>query len=128
MELLIERIFAPAFVLVGVSHLLHAKRWAEMFVRIRETGFGGFIVAVLTLPLGLFLIVTHSRWVLDWPLLLTLAGWGMTIKSVVYLLRPQVFDRVLEHGRHAGAYVPAGLLMTVCGAMLSYQAWFQSGR
>ena len=38
----------------------------------------------------------QSIWTWDWPLFLTIAGWGKTIKSAAYLLIPQLADRMLE--------------------------------
>ena len=79
----IEAIVAPTFLVMGLSHLVQPRLWARFFEAVRLTGLAAVIVPLYTLPLGLVLIVTHNVWTLGWPLLLTIAGWAMTIKSAL---------------------------------------------
>src|SRR5690349_10978403 len=91
----IERIFGPAFLVMGLSHLLQPQLWVRFFGLVPQSGPAAIIIPLYTLPFGLFLIATHNIWSCDWPLFLTIAGWGMTIKSTLYLLIPGLADRAL---------------------------------
>ena len=55
-----------------------------------------FVIPLFTLPFGLLLVTTHNIWKWELPLFLTIAGWGMTIKSAAYLLTPGLADRALS--------------------------------
>ncbi len=39
---------------------------------------------------GIAIILNHNVWVADWPVLITLFGWASVIKSVMYLMAPQI--------------------------------------
>jgi general stress protein CsbA len=71
METVVERVFAPAWLVFGISHALHPKLFAELFAEIRRSRFAGLIIGAYTLPAGLLLIVCHNVWVWDWPVLVT---------------------------------------------------------
>ena len=48
----------------------------------------GLVIGTLTLPLGLFVVLTHNIWVLGWPVVVTVCGWGWTVKAMIYMVRP----------------------------------------
>ncbi len=125
MEIILQRVLAPIFLIVGVSHVLHPYRWADFFMRLKQTGQAAFVIAILTMPLGMLIVVGHNRWEWDWPLFLTLAGWGMTVKSAVYLLWPQLTEWVIRKGceERSNGFRVAGLLMAFFGGVLSWKAF-----
>jgi hypothetical protein len=78
-----------------------------------------------TLPVALVLIVGHNVWVWDWPVFLTIAGWGMTIKSALYLVAPRLADRMLEKkmAKSPRSFQIVGAVMAIVGAILTWQSW-----
>ncbi len=121
----VQAVVAPAFLLMGLSHLVQPRLWVRFFEVVRQTGVAACIIPMYTLPLALVLIVGHNVWVWDWPLFLTIAGWGMTIKCTLHLLVPGFADRVLEKNmaKTARGYQVAGAIMTFFGGILTWQAW-----
>jgi hypothetical protein len=128
MDWYIQAIYGPLILIFGLSHLVRPRLWADFFIAMKRTGFAPLIIGMYTLPTGLILIVLHNRWVLDWPLFITLSGWGMTIKSVVYLLYPEAPDRLVAEperllGRHYRVFRAGGLAMILFGGILTWQAF-----
>ena len=123
-ETLIERWFAIGFLIFGLSHLLHPAKWAAVFLPLRERETGPLLLALFYLPLGLVVVLGHNVWVWGIPVVVTLAGWGMILKSVVYLLLPRALSRVMPTGnRMERAFRIGGALGMVLGALLIYD-WF----
>lgn len=123
-ETLIERWFAIGFLVFGLSHLLYPAKWAALFLPLRERETGGFLLALFNLPLGLLVVLGHNVWILGIPVVVTLAGWVMVLKSVVYLLFPRALSRVMPTDeRMANAFRMAGALSILLGALLIYD-WF----
>jgi hypothetical protein len=123
--LVIDAIFGPAFLIIGLSHLLQPNLWVRFFATVKQTGVAAAIIPLYTLPFGLVLIATHNIWTLDWPLFLTIAGWGMTIKSAAYLLVPTLADRMLEKkmATTTRGYQFVGGLSVFFGAIITWQSW-----
>jgi hypothetical protein len=95
LELLIERWFAIGWLVFGLSHLLHPAKWAALFMLLRDRETGGLLVGTFNLLLGLFVILGHNVWTWGLPVIVTLAGWLMTLKSIIYLLFPRALDLVM---------------------------------
>jgi uncharacterized membrane protein len=124
--ILIQRWFAIGFLIFGLSHLLYPAKWAALFMPLRESATGGLWLGTLNLLLGLFVILAHNVWTWGIPVIVTLAGWIMTLKSIVYLLFPRALARVMpaDVGMQR-AFRVAGALGLVLGTMLAYDSFWQ---
>ena len=120
----IAKAYAFALVLYGLSHLFHPARWAALFLGLRDRPEGGLLIGLLTLPLGLLMVVGHNIWVLDLPVLITVAGWMMLIKATVYVLAPQTFLKAspASHEVFVRGFRKIGVVMTLLGAVLLVDA------
>ena len=123
----IQAVIAPGFLLMGLSHVVQPQLWVQFFEAVRNTGLAAVIVPLYTLPIGLLLIAGHNVWTWDWPLVLTIAGWGMTIKSAAYLLVPGFADRALSKkmATTPRSFQIVGAPMVVIGAILTWHAWMR---
>lgn len=118
-----ETAVAFVFVLVGLSHVLHGRRWASFFEPIFENEGGPFLIAILTLPLGLAIVATHNVWSWDCGILFTLYGWCALIKGTLYLIVPQVpFKVATKRIRTPRHFAYAGIVLMVWGAAIGYDA------
>ena len=125
-ETLIERWFAIGWLIFGLSHLLYPAKWAALFLPLRERETGGLLLALFNLPLGLVVVLGHNIWVWGIPVAVTVAGWVMILKSVVYLLFPRALSRVMPTDeRMESAFRIAGAVSMLLGALLSYDSFYQ---
>jgi hypothetical protein len=124
--LLVERWFAIGWLIFGLSHLLYPARWAALFLPLRERGTGGLLVATFNLPLGLAVVLVHNIWVWDLPVIVTLAGWLMIVKSLAYLFFPRAQSVVMPDGtRMERGFRIAGAVAIVLGALLVYDSFYR---
>jgi hypothetical protein len=123
--LTVQSVVAPAFLLLGLSHVVQPQLWVRFFEVLRATGIAAFIIPMYTLPVGLVLIAGHNVWTWDWPVFLTIAGWGMTIKSALYLVAPSLADRMLEKkmAKSPRSFQIFGAIMAIFGAIITWQSW-----
>jgi uncharacterized protein YjeT (DUF2065 family) len=89
MEVGIERLAALAFIVTGLSHVAAPRAWTRFFINMRQQGeAAGLLNAYLHMPLGLLIVSFH--WVWNGPgLLVTLVGWALTLKGILYFLWPE---------------------------------------
>lgn len=127
MALFIERYFAITLLAVGLSHMALARQWRDFFLLLKGTGVAGIIIAMYTFPLGLFIVLGHNIWVFDLPVIVTVCGWGMTIKSASYALIPGQAERVIPSGANAHRkYFAGGFGALAIGALLLYHSFFRA--
>ncbi|WP_165228110.1 hypothetical protein [Aquisphaera insulae] len=127
MSAYIDALVAPMLLIACLSHASQPKLWAEFFRVLTRTGVAPLIIGMYTLPIGLLVVVGHNRWAWDWPVMVTVAGWGMTLKSILYMIVPGVSERMLARAdrckRGFGVFRVVGLVGAVPCAVLTWQAF-----
>jgi uncharacterized protein YjeT (DUF2065 family) len=131
LDLLIARWVALLWLVCGLSHAVAPARWVALLWPLRERDTGGLILAAMSLPVGLVIVLGHNVWVLDVPVIITVAGWLTTIKSVAYLVFPRAHRSVMRSserltgGRPERGFRIIGVVMMVLGAVTAYDAFFR---
>jgi hypothetical protein len=122
MERSVEVLAIILFGVVGLSHLLQPKVWAEFFILLRGKGeAGAFVDGLLHLPLAGVIIGFHNVWS-GIPVVLTLVGWGYLIKSLLRFCLPKqgltMMARVSVE--RSWEFQVAGALLMVLAGILGY--------
>jgi uncharacterized protein YjeT (DUF2065 family) len=123
-DILIARWLGIFWIIVGLSHLLHPAKWASLLLPLRDRDTGGFILAGMSLPIGLVIILGHNIWVWDIPVIVTVAGWMTSLKSVIYLLFPSAHTRVMSSSVRLELGIRlVGMPIMILGALVAYDAF-----
>ena len=128
MQLLTEQFVAVTLLATGLSHALQPRRWVGLFADLMARPDAALYIGVFTLPLGLLVVLTHNVWVLGLPVVVTVLGWGWTVKGCLYLLLPQTLDRFRDAATGARGprnYVLVGTLMAALGLVLAWHAFLR---
>ncbi len=89
MEVAITKLAIACFFIIGVSHIAQPRAWAQFFINMHSRGNAGSLqLALLHFPLGVLIIAFHNVWH-GWPIILTLIGWGLVLKSFLYFVFPK---------------------------------------
>lgn len=73
-------------VIVSLFILCHYEQVKSITAEILGQRSLFFIVAIITLILGLLMVASHNIWVMGWPVIITLISWLVLISSIVRLL------------------------------------------
>lgn len=88
MESAIEKLAIVNFFVIGLSHIVQPRVWAQFFIDIREKGLAGsFIAAFIHFPLGALIVAFHNVWH-GAPMILTFIGYCLVLKSLFYFVFP----------------------------------------
>ncbi|MFH1533864.1 MAG: hypothetical protein ABID64_02950 [Nitrospirota bacterium] len=121
----IAEIAGPALLLMGLSILLHAKAWQRLADKWQKDHLSLFPIMLLTTLLGLVVIGMYNVWEFNVWLIVTVLGWAMLVKGVVYFLIPgSALKGVVGLGKNLGLLYVGGLVWAVAGAALGYYAYF----
>lgn len=122
MELAIEKLVALCCFAIGLSHVAQPRAWAELFIQWREKGNAGvFYTALLHFGLGAIIVAFHNVW-RGIPVIVTLLGWGWTVKGLVYLVYPPHGMKMLKRVslERAWEFVVAGVVLIAFGSVITY--------
>lgn len=95
METAVEKLVAISFAVIGLSHVVQPRAWAEFFIRFRQKGEAGSLqLGLLYLPVALLIVAFHNVWH-GLAIIVTFIGWAQLVKSLVYLAWPRHGLRML---------------------------------
>lgn len=122
MELAINKLAIISFFVIGVSHIVQPRAWAQYFIDMRDKGaVGSFQSALLHFPMGVLIVSFHNVWT-GLPIVLTLVGWGLVLKSFIYFVFPGHGMRMLERVtiERSWGFVVAGIFSVGLSGLLLY--------
>ena len=122
MERSVEVFAIILFGVLGLSHILQPKAWADFFILLRGKGeAGAFVDGLVNLPLAAVIIGFHNIWS-GIPVVLTLVGWGLLIKSLIRFCAPKLGLRVMARVsvERAWEFQVAGAGLLALGGLLGY--------
>ena len=124
-SLFIARLAGPVLVVAGLAALINPKLLEEVGREFMAGKAMLFLVGILTLVLGLAIVNTHNVWVADWPVIITLFGWGAILSGVVRTAFP---DLTRSMGgailSNRTALIASAVAQVVIGLWLSWVAYF----
>lgn len=91
----LPKILAWSYFFVGISILFHRAFWAEMLIEISYTKSVLIAFGFFFLPLGLLIVMVHNVWVWSPVVMITIIGWALILKSVIWLLCPNLMQRLI---------------------------------
>ena len=106
--------------LMGLSHVLQHRAWAEFFILLRGKGYAGaFVHGFLSLGFGAMIIGFHRVW---WglPMVLTVVGVLYLLKTAQVFLMPAVSMRSLNRVSMEGSrvFIGAGVMFLIVASLM----------
>ena len=122
---LLAQVMGPVYLVMGLSLLLYVKPWQKLIKGWASDHIGLLPFMMMYLILGLIAVNMYNVWEWNVWLLVTLTGWGLLVKSVVYFLAPgDFFMAVLSKKSDTNFLYFGGLVATVIGAALCYYVYY----
>lgn len=122
METDVEKLAAICILVTSLSHIIQPRVWAEFFIMLREKGkVGSLLCGLLHFPLGVIIVAFHNVWH-GVPIIVTIMGWGLLLKSVLYLIYPAHGMRMLARVtlERSWEFAVAGVVGVVISGLIFY--------
>lgn len=122
MEVAVMKLAIVCFFVVGVSHIVQPRVWAQFFIDMRGKGeVGSFLNALLHFPLGVIIVSFHNVWS-GLPVVLTLIGWGLVLKGFIYFVFPNHGLKILARVslEKSWGFIVAGILHVGLSGLLMF--------
>lgn len=122
METAIQLYAVVNFLVIGLSHILAPRAWADFFELLRQKGEPGiFVVAFLSLAFGSIIVAFHNVWS-GLPMVLTIFGWAQVLKALIYFAFPSFGLRRIQMAspEKAHRFVYAGWVFIALAGLFIY--------
>ena len=121
----IASVMGPMYLIMGLSMLFYVAPWQKVLEQFEKNHFSLIPLGVMQGVLGLIVIQMYNVWEPNIWVIVTLTGWIMLFKCIVYFLIPGNWTKAkLKMVRKSPAMLTlAGIIATVVGAVLSYNVY-----
>src|SRR5688572_22280341 len=122
MERAIQIFAVIHFAVIGLSHMVQPRVWAEFFIALCAQGKRGvFAIAFLTIWFGTIIVAFHNVWT-GIPIVLTMVGWAQVLKATIYFLFPGFGLKQMERVtlERSWFFVPGGAVFVILAGLLLF--------
>ncbi len=125
MERAVEIFAVINLAIIGLSHVVAPRAWAQFFLWLRAKEETGVLVAAfLSLVFGSIVVAFHRVWS-GIPLVLTLLGCAQVLKAAIYLCFPRVGLRRLAWIalERSHVFIYPGLVLVAIAGLIAYHVF-----
>lgn len=125
MEQAIQTFAAINFLVIGLSHVVAHRAWAEFFILLHRQGRpGAFANGFLSLLMGTLIVAFHNVWS-GIPVVLTVLGWSFVLKAAVVFVVPDWGLRSIGRVRRENSrmFMVPGVILIIGAVALGYSVW-----
>ena len=121
----LAKLIGPFALLLGLAMLIDRAHFRTLAHEVLASPALVFITGVVTFPAGLAIVLTHNRWTLSWPILITILGWLALISGVVRILCPRATARGKRAIDHPMTLYIAAAIYIGIGALLCFYGYYR---
>ena len=121
----IAKLIGPVLLVAAIAMLADVKDLQEMAREFLKDRALIYVTGVLAMLGGLAIVNNHNIWIADWPVIITLFGWAMSIGGAVRMALPSAVRSI------GGAMMEnpfmirvSGVAWVLIGAFLTYKGYF----
>ncbi len=120
LTILLSKIFGLYMLIAGIAIFMNRKHVMLAVVAIFKERFAQLLAGILSLLLGLLLINIHNDWSTAPAILISLLGWMVVVKGLVYLFMPESkLTKLMHFLSEREWYTVDAILAVVLGAYLA---------
>jgi len=95
LSLLVERVVAGMYLIIGVSLLVQRKAWLNWISDFYKDNGPFPWIWFFALPFSLTIVLTHNTWSWHPSVFVTFVGWAGLIKTIIFLLAPKALAKLM---------------------------------
>ncbi|MEA1929874.1 MAG: DUF308 domain-containing protein [Patescibacteria group bacterium] len=120
----LAEVFGWYLIIIGVIFIWKQKELKPTMHEIAGNRSLIFVVSILELLAGLFLVLKHNIWTSDYRIVITIIGWLALIEGAIYLIMsPKDTANWIKGFNKPSWYVGGGIVAIVIGIYLLLQVY-----
>ena len=120
----LAKIYGPIIFAVGLGIFLSRSYYIKIYRELEKDALAGLLFGMVAMASGIVQLQFHNVWDTFPQVLISLIGWGLIIKGVLFVVSPKTIDKAGDFWVHKNLIPVAGLLTLIAGAYLSWVGYF----
>ena len=123
-SLFLAKLLGVIFVVGPIIKTVRHKQFVEACTRAYESPTAVFVIGTLLFMVSTAFVLSHSVWVADWRLVVTLIGWLMLCISLLQVFLPQSMAWPMRDLPKAKYRIVLDVAQLVLGLFLVYEGFW----
>lgn len=123
-SIFLAQAFSLYLIIIGLAMLFKRQRFVQVVDDLVASPASIFIIAVITLMLGILLVLSHNVWVANWQVVITLLAWLTLVAGIVRTFFPEYIVKMAKNIHKPAFLYTAAIITLVLGAYLGYMGFF----
>lgn len=120
----LAQLWGPILLAIGIGIILSRQYYVNIYSDIEKEPFAALIFGIVGMAAGIVHIGVHNIWSTAPQFIVSLLGWGLLSKGVVFATIPRFSAGMGKWAVGAKLLPPASLLVLVVGSYLTWFAYF----
>ncbi len=116
----LAQMWGPVLLAIGLGFLFSGKYYLKIYRELDKQSFAVFTFALLAIAGGVAQIQAHNVWGTFPEVVISILGWGLLVKGIIFALAPRFVNRTAEAEAKMNLIPLAGTLMVMLGIYLSW--------
>jgi hypothetical protein len=117
-------IWGPILLALGIGFLANRAYYTQFYRELDRQSFGMLLFSMFAIAFGIIQILAHNVWGTATEILISLLGWGLFLKGVVFAVAPRFVMRTANREAHAKLIPVVGVVMFILGLLLTWNSYF----
>jgi hypothetical protein len=113
------QLWGPVLLAIGIGFFTSRKYYVKIYRDLEKQSFAIFMFAIIAIAAGIAQIQAHNVWGNFSEVVVSILGWGLLIKGIIFAVAPRFVDRTATEEAKSGLVPVAGFLMIMLGAYLT---------
>jgi hypothetical protein len=123
-SIFLAKVMGLYLIITGLFVILRCKDIDSIIKSLTHQKGVFFLLALITLIIGLLLVVSHNIWVADWRVIITILAWLTFAAGILRLFLQDALTRMSEYFLKHKAYpLSITILFTLIGCYLTYKGF-----
>lgn len=110
-------------VIFAVALFMNRQQMRHMIDKVTEDNPLILYAGYLHISVGMLLVVSHNIWVWNWPVIITILGWGAVLRGIVVLCLPSQLMKIKRSLIADSVLTSVGIFALIFGVVLSYYGY-----
>lgn len=117
-------LWGPVLLAIGIGMFTSTRYYTRIYRELEKETLAVLLFAMVAIPAGIAHIKAHSLWETFPQVVISLLGWGLLLKGLVFALAPKLVDQAGDWEADSKFIPVAAGLMIILGAYLTWFAYF----
>jgi len=123
-SVLIAKILGPYCIIVVIGVMCNLKFYQRIIGDFFKNAALLYLGGVMALLFGIVIVLFHNVWVADWPVIITIFGWGGLIKGIWLIVFPNTAGKLTQaYQKKSSLLVVHLIIVLVIGVLLTVKGY-----